>query len=67
VVIGARVTDKSQVPAGLVLKTIPAGKYAIFPTEGQQGKWSPQRGLITSCLTAGPWIRKTCRRNFTSE
>jgi len=24
VVIGARVTDKSQVPAGLVLKTIPA-------------------------------------------
>ena len=33
VVIGARVTDKSQVPVGLVLKTIPAGKYAIFQTD----------------------------------
>lgn len=33
VVIGARVTSKSQVPAGLVLKTIPAGKYAIFESE----------------------------------
>jgi predicted transcriptional regulator YdeE len=33
VVIGARVTDKSQVPAGLVLKTIPADKYAIFQTD----------------------------------
>ncbi|HXX99953.1 MAG TPA: GyrI-like domain-containing protein [Candidatus Limnocylindrales bacterium] len=33
IVIGARVTDKSKVPEGLVLKTIPAGNYAIFPTE----------------------------------
>src|SRR5260370_35791753 len=32
VVIGARVTDKSEVPAGLVLKTVPSGKYAIFQT-----------------------------------
>jgi len=33
VVIGARVTDKSQVPEGLVLKTVPAGKYLIFQSE----------------------------------
>jgi len=33
VVIGARVTDKSQVPAGMVVKTVPAGKYAVFQTE----------------------------------
>jgi predicted transcriptional regulator YdeE len=42
VVIGARVTDKSQVPAGLVLKTIPAGKYAIFQTDkGPAGQVVP--------------------------
>jgi predicted transcriptional regulator YdeE len=33
IVIGAKVTDKSQIPAGLVLKTVPAGKYAIFQSE----------------------------------
>ncbi len=33
IVIGARVTDKSQVPAGLVLKTIPAGEYVIFQSD----------------------------------
>ena len=26
-------TDKSQVPPGLVLKTIPAGNYAVFQTD----------------------------------
>jgi len=30
VVIGAKVKDKSQVPAGMALKTIPAGKYAVL-------------------------------------
>jgi predicted transcriptional regulator YdeE len=33
VVIGARVTDKSHVPAGLVLKAIPAGNYAVFQSD----------------------------------
>lgn len=33
VVIGARVTDKSKVPAGMVAVTIPAGKYAVFQSE----------------------------------
>lgn len=33
VVIGAKVTDKSHVPAGLVLKTVPAGNYLVFPSD----------------------------------
>ena len=33
VVIGARVSDKSQVPPGMVLKTVPAGTYAVFASE----------------------------------
>ena len=33
VVIGVKVADKAHVPAGLVLKTIPAGNYAIFQSE----------------------------------
>ncbi len=33
VVIGAKVKDKSQVPAGLVLKTVPAGKYFVLTSE----------------------------------
>jgi predicted transcriptional regulator YdeE len=33
VVIGAKVTDNSQVPAGLVLKTIPAGQYLVFQSD----------------------------------
>ena len=41
VVIGARVTSPSQVPTGMVLKTVPAGKYAIF--ESDQG---PAREVI---------------------
>lgn len=32
VVIGARVTDHSHIPAGLVLKSIPAGNYVIIPS-----------------------------------
>jgi predicted transcriptional regulator YdeE len=33
VVIGARVKDKTQAPAGMVLKTIAAGQYAILTSE----------------------------------
>jgi predicted transcriptional regulator YdeE len=33
VVIGARVKDKSQVPAGMVLKSVPAGKYFVLASE----------------------------------
>lgn len=33
VVIGARVKDKTQPPAGMVLKTIPSGKYAVLSSE----------------------------------
>ena len=33
VVIGAKVKDKSQLPAGLVFKTIPAGKYAVLTSD----------------------------------
>jgi len=32
VVIGAKITDKSKVPADLVVKTVPAGTYAVFQT-----------------------------------
>lgn len=33
VVLGARVTSKLRIPEGLVLKTVPAGKYLIFESE----------------------------------
>jgi len=33
VVIGVKVKDKSQVPDGMVLKTVPAGKYALLTSE----------------------------------
>jgi predicted transcriptional regulator YdeE len=33
VVIGVRVQDKSAAPAGMVLKTVPAGQYAVVPSE----------------------------------
>jgi len=33
VVIGVKVADKAHVPDGFVLKTIPAGNYAIFQSE----------------------------------
>jgi predicted transcriptional regulator YdeE len=33
VLIGARVKDKTQAPAGMVLKTIPAGRYAVLTSE----------------------------------
>jgi predicted transcriptional regulator YdeE len=33
VVIGAKVKDKAQIPEGLVLKTIPAGKYFVLTSE----------------------------------
>ena len=32
-VLGARVTSDSEVPAGMVAKKIPAGRYAVFTTE----------------------------------
>jgi len=32
-VIGARVTKADQVPAGMVAKQVPAGKYAVFASE----------------------------------
>ena len=33
VVIGAKVKDKTQAPAGMVRKTIPAGQYAVLTSE----------------------------------
>ncbi len=33
VIIGAKVKDKSQVPAGMVVKTVPAGQYAVVTSE----------------------------------
>ncbi len=33
VVLGARVRSKSRIPEGMVLKTVPAGKYLIFESE----------------------------------
>jgi predicted transcriptional regulator YdeE len=38
VVIGVKVKDKSQVPAGMVVKTIPAGEYAVITSEKGQGE-----------------------------
>jgi len=32
-VLGARVTSDAEVPAGMVAKKIPAGRYAVFTTE----------------------------------
>lgn len=32
-VLGARVTSDTEVPAGMVAKSIPAGKYAVFTSE----------------------------------
>lgn len=41
--IGAKVGDASVVPAGLVVKTIPAGKFAVFTSEtGPAQKVVPQ-------------------------
>ena len=31
--LGAKVKDAAEVPAGMVAKTVPAGKYAVFTTE----------------------------------
>ncbi len=33
VIIGARVKDKSQIPAGMVFKAVPAGPYAVLTSE----------------------------------
>jgi predicted transcriptional regulator YdeE len=32
-VLGARVTSDADVPAGMVAKTVPAGKYVVFTSE----------------------------------
>jgi predicted transcriptional regulator YdeE len=32
--LGARVTKVENVPAGMTVKTVPAGKYAVFTSEG---------------------------------
>jgi len=40
--IGARVTSAKEVPAGMVVKKIPAGRYAVFTSEkGPVGKVVP--------------------------
>ena len=42
-VIGAKVSDTSAVPVGMVAKTVPAGKYAIVPsTKGPVQQIVPQ-------------------------
>lgn len=42
-VLGARVTSDSEVPAGMVAKKIPAGKYAVFTSEkGPAAKVVPE-------------------------
>ncbi len=33
VILGAKVKDKSTIPAGMVLKTVPAGQYAVLTSE----------------------------------
>jgi len=38
VLLGVRVKDTSEVPAGMVLKTIPAGQYAIITSEKGPGE-----------------------------
>jgi predicted transcriptional regulator YdeE len=41
-VIGARVTSAKEVPAGMVVKKVPAGRYAVFTSEkGPVGKVVP--------------------------
>lgn len=38
--LGARVTSDADVPAGMVAKTIPAGRYAVFTSEKGPGESS---------------------------
>jgi len=46
-VLGARVTKADEVPAGMVAKQVPAGKYAVFTSE---------RGPVQR-VVVGTWMR----------
>ena len=50
-VLGARVTSDASVPAGMVAKKIPAGRYAVFTTEkGPSAKVVPEAWMKINSL-----------------
>jgi predicted transcriptional regulator YdeE len=50
-VLGARVTSDASVPAGMVAKKIPAGRYAVFTTEkGPPAKMVPEAWMRINSL-----------------
>jgi len=50
-VLGARVTSDAEVPAGMVAKKIPAGRYAVFTTEkGPAAKVVPEAWMRINSL-----------------
>jgi predicted transcriptional regulator YdeE len=50
-VLGARVSSDAAVPAGMVVKKIPAGRYAIFTTEkGPAAKVVPEAWMRINSL-----------------
>jgi predicted transcriptional regulator YdeE len=50
-VLGARVTSDSEVPAGMVAKKIPAGRYAVFTSEkGAASKVMPEAWVRINSL-----------------
>lgn len=53
-VLGARVTKTDAIPAGMVAKTVPAGKYAVFTSE---------RGPVQKVVVAA-WRRIWPRRRM---
>jgi len=50
-VLGARVTSDAEVPAGMVAKKVPAGKYAVFTSEkGPAAKVVPEAWMRINSL-----------------
>ena len=50
-VLGARVTSDAEVPAGMVAKRVPAGRYAMFTTEkGPAAKVVPEAWMRINSL-----------------
>lgn len=50
-VLGARVSSDAEVPAGMVAKKIPAGRYAVFTTEkGPAAKVVPEAWMRINSL-----------------
>ncbi len=60
-IIGCPVTDVSAVPQGMVVKEIPAAKYAVFTAEG------PFYPSIGKTWLEEVWQNKDLERTFTND